>query len=294
MSDLISALRAGRGTRRELLSQLPIEGLTSVTPLWIGTLADIEDVLPTAAGLFDLVILDEASQIEQSRAAGALLRGRRAMVVGDPRQLRFTSFMSDERMEAAFARVGLTAHRAMLDVRRVSAFDLASAVGTSVALTEHFRSAPHLIGFSLRRFYRDQVAIMTTTPDNEGLDCIDEVNIASAGSADADHDSEAAAVVDQVVRLVGDGVTDIGVISPFRAHADVLERRLGELFDTEEIRRLRLRVGTVHGFQGSERDVVVIAPGLSPHDPPGRFRFAEDPHLFNVMVSRALADGRSS
>ena len=229
LSDLISALRAGRGTRRELLSQLPIEGLTSVTPLWIGTLADIEDVLPTAAGLFDLVILDEASQIEQSRAAGALLRGRRAMVVGDPRQLRFTSFMSDERMEAAFAKVGLTAHRAMLDVRRVSAFDLASAVGTSVPLTEHFRSAPHLIGFSLRRFYRDQVAIMTTTPVNEGLDCIDEVNIASSGSADADHDSEAAAVVDQVVRLVGDGVTDIGVISPFRAHADVLERRLGEI-----------------------------------------------------------------
>jgi len=49
----------------------------------------------------------------------------------------------------------------------------------------------------------------------------------------------------------------------------------------------RMRVGTVHAFQGAEADHVVLVLGVGPSDPPGRRRFVEDPHLFNVMVTRA-------
>ena len=305
VSDLLTALRAGREARRDLLTSLPAGALTAVAPLWVGTLGDIEDVLPAVPGLFDLVILDEASHIEQSRAAGALLRGRRALVVGDPRQLRHTSFMSDERIDAALDEMGLTESRAVLDVRRVTAFDLAAAVGEPIQLREHFRSEPHLIGFSLSHFYRDQVAIMTTSPRTESTDCIDVIEVPPVHSDATSHDSpidgdaepdtqggaegdpELDAVVRVVDRLVGEGTVDIGVITPFAEQARRLERLLGDRFDAEEIRRIRLRVGTVHGFQGAERDVMVIAPGLHADGPAGRRRFAEDPHLFNVMVTRA-------
>jgi hypothetical protein len=278
VSDLLTALKAGRGNRRDLLAALPSGALTASVPLWVGTLGDVEDVLPAEPRLFDVVILDEASHIEQSRAAGALLRGRRALVVGDPRQLRHTSFMSDQRLETALAEMGLSERRSVLDVRRVTAFDLAAAVGNPIQLREHFRSEPHLIGFSLARFYRDEVVIMTTSPATETTDCIDEVAVPVPGV------EEVAALVE---RLVAEGVVDLGVITPFREYAEALEDLLGRSFDAEEIRRLRLRVGTVHGFQGAERDVMVVAPGLAPEDPPGRRRFVEDPHLFNVMVTRA-------
>jgi hypothetical protein len=278
VSDLLTALKAGRGNRRDMLASLPTGALTATIPLWVGTLGDVEDVLPATPGLFDLVILDEASHIEQSRAAGALLRGRRTLVVGDPRQLRHTSFMSDDRLDAALEELGLSESRSVLDVRRVTAFDLAAATGRPVQLREHFRSEPHLIGFSLARFYRDEVAIMTTSPATECTDCIEEVAVPAPGA------EEVATLVEQ---LVADGVVDLGVITPFREHAETLEDLLGRRFDADEIRRIRLRVGTVHGFQGAERDVMVMAPGLAPEDPPGRRRFVEDPHLFNVMITRA-------
>jgi hypothetical protein len=58
-------------------------------------------------------------------------------------------------------------------------------------------------------------------------------------------------------------------------------------FTVDEIERLGLRVGTIHRFQGGERDLMVVVLGLSDGDPAGRWRFVEDPNLFNVMVTRA-------
>jgi hypothetical protein len=55
----------------------------------------------------------------------------------------------------------------------------------------------------------------------------------------------------------------------------------------EQIEERGLRVGTVHAFQGSEAELVIVSLGLAPDDPPHRRRFVADPHLFNVMVTRA-------
>jgi hypothetical protein len=60
-----------------------------------------------------------------------------------------------------------------------------------------------------------------------------------------------------------------------------------ERFDVDAIDQLGLRVGTVHAFQGAERDVVVLSLGLTAADADQRRRFVEDPHLCNVMVTRA-------
>jgi hypothetical protein len=90
-----------------------------------------------------------------------------------------------------------------------------------------------------------------------------------------------------VSELVADGETSVGVITPFRHHAEQLEEMLARSFTDQEIDQVRLRVGTVHGFQGGERDVVVASLGLAADDPPGRRRFVEEPNLFNVLVTRA-------
>jgi hypothetical protein len=49
----------------------------------------------------------------------------------------------------------------------------------------------------------------------------------------------------------------------------------------------QVRIGTVHSFQGAECDVAVLAPDLSATETGTRRHFVEDPHLFNVMVTRA-------
>jgi hypothetical protein len=281
---LAAALRAGRNRRRQLLAGMDGPALVRALPLWVGTAADTGDLLPPVPGMFDLVILDEASHLDQIRAAPVLARGRRALVVGDPRQLRFVSFVADVDIATTLHRHGLD-DRA--DVRRVSAFDLATSAAPVTWLNEHYRSAPHLIGFSAHRFYDGHLTVATTHPSTDALDVIDVRRVPDGTVTDGVNHPEVAATVATVRDLADDGVVGIGVITPFRAQADALERALLEEFRLPELERLALRVGTVHAFQGSEADTVVVSLGLVDDDPPARTRFVNGPHLFNVMITRA-------
>jgi hypothetical protein len=273
-ATLATALRAGRNRRRELLAQLDAPPLVRALPLWIGTVADVEDLLPAAPGMFDLVVLDEASHVDQVRAAPVLARARRALVVGDPRQLRFVSFVSDVDVAEVLARHGADER---LDVRRVSAYDLAAGAAPATWLAEHHRSTPHLIGFPAHRFYGDRLAVLTRTPAAEETDAIDVVRATD----------EVGAVLEVVAGLVATGERGIAVISPFRAQVEALEAALVAAYPLEQIEEVGLRVGTVHAFQGGEAATVVVSLGLKPADSPARRRFVTDPHLFNVMITRA-------
>ncbi|MGW5670555.1 AAA domain-containing protein, partial [Micromonospora sp. NPDC003776] len=244
--------------------------------------------LPPVAGMFDLVVLDEAAHIDQLRAAPVLARARRALVAGDPRQLRFVSFVSDVDIDATLRRHGLDRYGDRLDVRRSSAFDVAAGAAPVSWLGEHHRSVPHLIQFSARRFYGDRLELVTRHPRNERADVIDVLTVDGATVVDGVNQSEVAAVLDLVRRLAADPpAAGTAVVSPFRAQADALEAGLLAAFDVDEIERLGLRSGTVHAFQGSEADVVVASLGLVDADPPSRHRFVADANLFNVLVTRA-------
>jgi hypothetical protein len=287
---LATALRSGAATRRRLLRETQAPTFLGLLPLWLGTLSEIDDTLPMEPGMFDLVILDEASQINQGRAGAALSRGRRCVVVGDPRQLRHVSFVADRSMQHAASEFEFDPLlAATLDVRRNSIFDVAAGVAAVVELDEHFRSVPHIIGFSNRTFYDGRLRLMTTHPSNEARDAIDVVAANGTRSEAGVNEAEVELVLDRVRQIVdtADASTTIGVVSPFRAQADAIEEALLDAFDVETIDRAGLRVGTVHGFQGAERDVTVITLGIDADSGAGELRFLQDPHLFNVMVTRA-------
>ena len=264
-----------------LLARLDGRRVVAALPLWVGTLRDVEDLLPDTPGLFDLVVLDEASQIDQVAAAGALLRARRAVVVGDPRQLRHVSFVSEALVTRTAAAHGLSSLAGRLDVRRASALDVAAGSGPMTWLDEHYRSVPHLIDFSARRFYDGRLSVVTRHPDNEASDAIEVLRVPPGETAELE------AGLAEVARQASSGRRDIAIVSPFRALADAAQAELLATYQVEDVERLRLRVGTVHEFQGAEADHVVLLLGLAPTDSAGRRRFVEDPHLFNVMVTRA-------
>src|SRR5581483_8389948 len=76
-------------------------------------------------------------------------------------------------------------------------------------------------------------------------------------------------------------------ISPFRAQADALESTILKAFSVDELQAMDLRVGTVHAFQGNERDIVIASLGIGEGDSGATWRFVEDPHLFAVLATRA-------
>lgn len=289
VAALATALRSGRAARREHLAALGDgSGLTTALPLWAGTLADIEDLLPPRPALFDLVILDEASSIDQPLAVGALARGARCVVVGDPNQLRHVSFLGDDEQRAALARHGITdgVLAARLDVRRNSTFDVAAGVAPVHRLDEQFRSRPHLVELLSTRFYGGHMAVATRTPRTHGIDAIDVRRLDAARDAGGVVRAEVRAVVDELRALRRRGATSVGVVSPFRAQADAIEAAVLATFGTDDLEALDLRIGTVHAMQGNERDVVIASLGIG-RDDTSAWRFVQDPHLFCVLATRA-------
>ncbi|GAA3673562.1 hypothetical protein GCM10022267_70490 [Lentzea roselyniae] len=285
VAALAKALRSGRAARRRGLAEIDSADLVAALPLWVGTLSDVEDILPPVAGMFDLVIIDEASHVDQPLAGPALLRGRSAVIGGDPRQLRHVSFVSDEAVRAAVEAEGTQDLRDRLDVPKVSLFDAAAATAGVHWLDEHHRCAPHLIGFAASKFYDGKIALLTTHPSIADVDCIDTERVAGERTAKGVNRVEVDAVLAHVRKRVAAGVRSIGVVTPFRPQADALEEALlGEL-TLDEITTGGVRVGTVHGVQGSEFDEVVIS--LAADEKPGAWRFVNDRNLLAVLTTRA-------
>lgn len=113
-----------------------------------------------------------------------------------------------------------------LDVRRNSAFDVAAGVAPALTLDEHFRSDPHLMQFVSRRLYDGTVRLATRSPMTEARDCVSVVRLDGV----RDRDGVVVAEVDRTLRLLQEmraqGTTSVGVVTPFRAQADALERAI--------------------------------------------------------------------
>ena len=285
ISQVVDALQSNRAERRVALAQIDPKRLLRAVPLWVGSVRDVDEVLPTVPALFDLAILDEASQIDQMHAASVLVRARRAVVCGDPAQLGHSSQLSDDEIRVAAAKFGVDSE--VINPRKLSAFDVAAAQAPTEFLDEHFRSVPHLIEFSSRRFYDGTLHVATRHPSNEAADHIDVLVVDGERDSDYVNHVEVAECMRQVERYGGLGYTSIGLISPFRAQAEALERALLEVYDVELIERLGLRVGTVRAFQGDESDVLIVSLSLGADEDDSVWRYVNQRSLFNVMVTRA-------
>ena len=280
------AVGSPKSARLESFAEADPERLAKVAPLWVGTLEDVERILPKEAGMFDLIIFDEAAHTNPIDAAGALVRGKHALICGDPTQLGHSSFLSGEEIVDAAERNGVDPDA--INPRRNSLYDLAAAQASATVLDEHYRSAPHLIEFSARRFYRRALDVMTRHPKNDAADHID-VHVVAGERRNGTGANKVE--VDRCMELVNEfaeqGWTSIGLVSPFRAQADALEAAVLAKFSLADIDRLGLRVGTVHGFQGDERDVMIASWAVGPDEPDSAWQFVNQANLFNVMVTRA-------
>lgn len=285
-SLLASVTGRGWRARAKLAATIPPRTLTTALPLWIGTLSDVDKVLPAVPNLFDLVLIDEASHVDQPLAAPALLRARRAVLAGDPGQLRQVSFVSRRFVERAAAAEGTLELLKALDSPRVSLFDLAAGSYPVRWLAEHHRCAPHLISFAARRCYQGRIELLTTHPRlaTRGRMTVRRVN--GHRVLGVNH-----AEVDEVISVVAErraaGAGSVGVVSPFRAQADALRAALMDTFDLAELSAMDLRVGTVHGYQGAECDELIISLAITEADNAASWRFVNDLNLVTVLTTRA-------
>ena len=151
----------------KIFAELDFAALLHTFPIWAVTNPHAAELLPLEREMFDLVIVDEASQCDVASALPLLYRARRAIVCGDPKQLRHLSWLREDRQAALASQHGLSAsQRSQWNYRTHSLLDVVNGALPSqddvVLLDEHYRSLPQIIEFSNRRFYGTALRIMTT------------------------------------------------------------------------------------------------------------------------------------
>lgn len=306
LSSAKSALASGDVLKllcRELPEKLPV--VFHACPCWAVTSLSVGRYIPLVPALFDLVLIDEASQSNIPSAIPLLFRAKRAGVIGDPSQLRFVSRMTADREALLQRELHMTS---MKDLRFTfadnSLYDLASGsdIAETFLLDCTFRSAGDIAEYSNRLFYGGRLQVGT----DEGRlrrpkgakgavewRCVQGDIRRGAGQRSFWCGEEVEEVVELVRELLVTARFEgtIGIVTPFREQAQRIEDRL-EIsgIDRELLRRAGVHVDTAHGFQGDERDVMIFSlcggDGLTG----GTLHFLrENPNLFNVAVSRARA-----
>ncbi|MET9533293.1 AAA domain-containing protein [Streptomyces sp. NPDC006649] len=258
--------------------------------------------LELAPKLFDLVVIDEASQCSIPSVLPLLFRAKRALIIGDPMQLGHIPGISPEQERQARVRAGLTA--AQLEDHRLAyhvyaSYHAAAQHGeAALLLDEHYRCHPQIADVVNDYCYAGQLQVLTdvrrqvSPVDPAGaadpapvLGWVDvpygESAVGSGGRSwrnQVEADQVRRTVDELLARLPEDAT--VGVVTPFRAQKEVLAR----VWAGDD----RVRVGTVHAFQGGQRDVMVLSPVATDNTPPKTTHWVSSQvNLWNVAVTRA-------
>lgn len=242
--------------------------------------------------VFPLVVIDEATQAPDPLALVALARGERAVLAGDPHQLPPTVIDLDA------ARAGLA----------TTLFERRAAAAGAPMLVQQHRMHRDIMAFPSSSKYRGALVAAPSVADH----CLADLGVAddperghalwlldTAGKdwtdrrggpdeTDADrrdpstwNPEQADRVAREVRRLLARGLAaaDLAVIAAYDAQV----RRLRALLAAE--RSAGLEIATVDGFQGREKEAVIVDTVRS--NPDGEIGFLADTRRMNVALTRA-------
>lgn len=213
---------------------------------------------------FDLVIMDEASQLRPEEAIGAIARGKQLIVVGDPKQLPPTSFFSKMNQGSDEEEYTTTDAESILDV-------CSSHFHPIRSLRWHYRSQHHsLIAFSNKNFYRSNLIVFPSPYGQGGRLGVRAFYLADAIYENNSNLREAKRVVDAVVdHILTRSDESLGVVTLNIKQRDLISELLAERLNSmteagsykehwqEEGEPLFVK--TLENVQGDERDAIIIS-----------------------------------
>lgn len=239
------------------------------------------------------LLVDEAGQATPQAAVGALWRARRAVLVGDPLQLKPIVTVSDAVLEHMRTRYGVNEHWLPTHQSAQTLADEATPWGrmmgpasdkrwVGLPLVVHRRCDRPMYALANRIAY-DGVMVFGTRPPSPEKETPASVPTgwvqANGRSIGNWVPAEGDALTYLLNRLRADGVSlgDICVITPFQAVRD----RLKDLLPRKMV------YGTIHTMQGKEAAVVIMVLGGNSENPSARDWVVSEPNLLNVAATRA-------
>lgn len=253
---------------------------------------------------FDLIVMDEASQLKPEDAIGALARGGQVVIVGDPKQLPPTSFFQRVMLEADEDNNTDSSRTAVEEGESI--LDVASTLFQPVRrLRWHYRSRHHsLIAFSNHEFYQRDLIIFPSAYHDDSSLGVRHHFVPDGVFEGGRNPREAEVVVEAVMEHLRQHPTEsLGVVTlNFEQRElveELLDRRLrDDPFAVAYMERMKgaqetLFVKNLENVQGDERDVIFISTTYGPDTRGNQFqRFGpingpSGHRRLNVLFTRA-------
>ncbi len=265
-----------------------VKKLQKIFPIIITTCISAHK-LGAPTPMFDMVIIDEASQCNTAVSLVPIIRGENLMLVGDPQQLNPVILLDELNNQKLRQKYNVADE---YDYRKNSiykTFLACDSVSDEVLLHNHYRCNEKIIGFNNKKYYNSKLKVCSCSTEQNPLVYVDVQNQYADMKNTAP--AEAEAIIDYAITHKD---KTIGVITPFVNQRKLIEEGL-------RINKITNVVcGTVHAFQGDEKDVVLFSTALTDETHTGTYEWLKNnKELLNVATSRAkdklivLADSKN-
>jgi len=275
-----------------------IQELLSFLPIWVVTNLSAKNSLPLKENLFDLLIIDEASQCDIASALPLFYRAKQVVIIGDPKQLKHISLLreTDDKKVASENKVSSL----YLDYAysKNSLYDIAernikSNNKSPILLNQHYRSYRDIISFSNEYFYEKKLNIMTDESKlisdkvhPRGIKWID-VRGKTIQTKSPYNKEEAIEIINILKSFNKSKLKKIsfGIVTLFRAQMELIVDMIKR---TTELKNMDITVGTTHRFQGDEKDIIIFSPAISQGMKTTTLNWIHTTtQLLNVAITRA-------
>jgi hypothetical protein len=262
-------------------------------PVWIMPLSRVVESFDIATAMFDVVIIDEASQSDVLGLV-AFAMGKEIAVVGDHEQVSpYAVGTKSETIQGLIDEMLKDIPNKQLYDGRTSVYDLArQSFGGTIRLLEHFRCVPNIIQFSNDLCYSGEVRPLREAAAGKIEPHLVAVRVDGGTAVDRVNQKEAevvASLVSAMCRFPEYDDCTIGVISMVGTeNALLIDSILRGRLTVSEYSKRRLLCGNASQFQGDERDIMLLSMVDSPSELALPVRQRDEARkVFNVAASRA-------
>lgn len=224
---------------------------------------------------FDYLIIDEASQVDLITGALALYNAKNTVIVGDRKQLpNVIPTDSLSKIEELSKKYNIASNYDYIKQSFLTSIIESLNYVNKVLLKEHYRCHPKIINFCNKKFYNNELVILT---EDKGEEDVMKVYITVKGShARGHYNQRQIDIIDKEImpelkqKL---SVDEIGIVSPYNEQ----KIRLQDAINNENI-----QIDTVHKYQGREKDAIIITTVNNKIS-----EFIDDPKMLNVAITRS-------
>ncbi|WP_456923978.1 AAA domain-containing protein [Geodermatophilus sp. SYSU D00705] len=299
-----SMANVGKGSgkyaqRYRLAAREAMTAAQEAVPAWVMPLQEVLASIPPQQSAFDVVIVDEASQVGIENLF-LLWLAPRVIVVGDDKQCT-PSEVKHGALDKVFDRLDTLLPdipnylRSTLTPRSSVFSILRTRFGQVIRLREHFRCMPEIITWSSQMFYRDAPLVPVRQHGADRLPPLKTTFVPGAyiqgANSSLRNEVEAEAIVEALVGCLHDpaydGKTFGVVVLQGHAQVDVIREALLSRVEPEEWERRNIRIGTPPDFQGDERDVILLSLVTAPDHKRASQTRLDAQRSYNVAASRA-------